>query len=108
MGTRNQQTGKIRTPVTSNGWHSSAATFTVVADGLKPLIYRDCFDQLGLAVTKSAYQQSKQVNNIPPHSAFKKIALQFPGLISRIGGLKKCSKIKISQTLPTITPKRRI
>ena len=48
-----------------------------------PLIGRDCFDQLVLAVTQSASQQGKEVNHISQHSAFKeKIALQFPGLIS--------------------------
>ena len=30
--------GKIQTPITSNGWTSNSATFTVVADGLKSLI----------------------------------------------------------------------
>ena len=31
--------GKIRTTVTSNGWHILAAEFTVVADGIKQLIF---------------------------------------------------------------------
>ena len=30
--------GRIQTRVTSNGWHTPAAMFTVVVDGLKPLI----------------------------------------------------------------------
>ena len=44
--------GKIQTPVTSSRWHTPAATFTVITDGLKPLIGRDMFDMLGHAVTQ--------------------------------------------------------
>ena len=77
--------GKFQTPVTSNGWHTPAAMFTVVANGMKPLIIRDLFDQLGLAVTQSFSQTGNQVNAISPHSAFKEHrALQFPDLITRI------------------------
>ena len=43
----------FRTAVTSNGWHTSATTFIVVVDGLKPLIGCDLFDQLRLAVTQT-------------------------------------------------------
>ena len=45
--------GKIQSPITSNWWTFDSATFTVVADGLKSLIGRVLFDQLGLAVTQS-------------------------------------------------------
>ena len=70
--------GKIRTPLSSNAWHNSAATFTVVADGLKPLIDCDLFDQLGLAVTKSSSQQVDQLNSFLQHSAFKKDSFTVP------------------------------
>ena len=40
--------GKIQSPSISNGWTFDLATFTVVADGLKSLIGRVLFDQLGL------------------------------------------------------------
>ena len=36
------------------------ATFTIVADGLKSLIGRDLFDQLGLAVTQSTLQKDEE------------------------------------------------
>ena len=59
-----QVEGKIQSPITSNGWTCDSATFTVVADGLKSLIGRDLFDQLGLAVTKSTSHKGNHVNNI--------------------------------------------
>ena len=78
--------GKIQTPITSNGWTSNSATFTVVADGHKSLIGRDLFDQLGLAVTQSSSFQSNQVNNLSSSSEFKyPTAKNFPNLISRVG-----------------------
>ena len=52
-----QVEGKIQSPITSKGWTFDSATFTVVADGLKSLIGRDLFDQLGLAVTQSTSQK---------------------------------------------------
>ena len=39
--------GKIRSSITSIGWSCDSATFTLVADGIKSLIGRDLFDQLG-------------------------------------------------------------
>ena len=63
--------GKIQAPVPSNGWTSESATFTVVTDGLKSLISRDLFDQLGIAVTKSSSFPGNQVNTISPSSEFK-------------------------------------
>ena len=72
---------KIQAPVSSNGWTSHSATFTIVANGLKSLIGRDLFDQLGLAVTQSS--SGNQVKTVSPSSEFKEnIALTFPNLIS--------------------------
>ena len=59
-----QVEGKIQSPIMSNGWTCDSATFTVVADGLKSLIGRDLFDQLGLAVIQSTSQKGNHVNNI--------------------------------------------
>ena len=59
-----QVEGKIQSPITSKGWTCDSATFTFVADGLKSVIGRDLFDQLGLAVTQSTSQKSNRVNNI--------------------------------------------
>ena len=81
--------GKVTAPVSSNGWTSNSATFTVVADGLKSLIGRDLFDQLRLAVTQSSLFSGNQVNAISPSSEFKEhIALTLPNLISCIGRSK--------------------
>ena len=81
--------GKIQAPITSNGWTFDSATFTVVADGLKSLIGRDLFDQLGLAVTQSTSLKGNLVNNISSSSEFREqIAKTFPELISRIGRSK--------------------
>ena len=59
-----QVEGKIQSPITSKGWTCDSATFTVVADGLKYLIGRDLFDQLGLAVTQSTSQKGNRVQRI--------------------------------------------
>ena len=81
--------GKIKTPVTSNGWASKLATFTVVADGLKSLIGRELFVHPGLAVTQSSSSQGNHVNSISSSSLFKEhIAQNFPNLISRISKSK--------------------
>ena len=83
-----QVEGKIQASITSNGWTCNSATFTVVADGLKLLIGRDLFDQLGLAVTQSISQKSNCVKNISSPEFKELIAKTFPELISRIGRSK--------------------
>ena len=85
-----QVEGKIQSPITSKGWtcDSASATFTVVADGLKSLIDRDLFDQLGPAVTQSTSQKSNRVNNISSPEFKEQIAKTFPELIMRIGRSK--------------------
>ena len=80
-----QVEGKIQVPITSKGWVCDSATFTVVADGLKSLIGRDLFDQLGLAVTQSLFLKGNRVNNIASPEFKEQIAKTFPGLVSRIG-----------------------
>ena len=96
---------KIRTPVTSNGCYIPSSTFTVVADGLKPLISGDCFIQLGLAVRQHSSQKGNQVNNISPYCVvIEKVALPFPNLVSRIGRSKNHLS-KSPQTFSTTTPK---
>ena len=83
-----QVEGKIQSPVTSKGWTSDSATFTVVADGLMSLIGRDLIEQLGLAVAQSASQKGNRVNNISSPEFKEQIAKTFPELISRIGRSK--------------------
>ena len=83
-----QVEGKKQYPITSNGWTCDSATFTVVAQGLKSLIGRDLFDQLGLAVTQSTSQKGNRVKNISSPEFKEQIAKTFPELISRIGRSK--------------------
>ena len=79
-----QVEGKIQAPVTSKGWACDTANFTVVADGLKSLIGRDLFDQLGLAVTQSSFLKGNSINNIASPEFKEQIAKTFLGLVSRI------------------------
>ena len=83
-----QVEGKIQAPITSKGWACDSATFTVVADGLKSLIGRDLFDQIGLAVTQSTFLKGNRVNNIASPEFKEQIAKTFLGLVSRIGRSK--------------------
>ena len=81
--------GNVNTPLKSNGWTSNLAAFTAVADGLKSLIGRDLFDNLGLAVTLlqlSSSSRGNQVDNLSSSSEFnQQITENFPNMISRIG-----------------------
>ena len=83
-----QVDGKIQAPITSKGWASDSATFTVVADGLKSLIGPDLFDQLGLAVTQSTFLKGNRVKNIASPEFKEQIANTFPGVVSHIGRSK--------------------
>ena len=81
--------GKVQSPITSIGWSSDTANFTVVEDGLKSLIDRDLFIQIGLAVTKSSSFQGNHVNTISSLSEFQEhIAKKYFNLISRVGRSK--------------------
>ena len=91
--------GKIQSPITSSGRTFDSATFFFEADGLKSLIGRNLFHQLGLAVTQSTSLKGNLVNNISSSSEFKEqISKIFPELLSRIGRSKnhiaksKCHK----------------
>ena len=77
-----------RAPITSSGWSSDSATFAVDVDGVKSLIGWDLFDQLNLAVTPSSSLKDNLINNTSSSSELKKIAKNFPNLISRIGRSK--------------------
>ena len=80
--------GKIQAPVTSKGWACDKANFTVVADGLRSLIGRDLFDQLGLAVIQSTFLKGNSINNIASPEFIEQIVKTFPGLVARIGRSK--------------------
>ena len=83
-----QVEGKIQAPDTSKGRACDTASFTVVADGLKSLIARDLFDQIGLAVTQSTFLKVNSINNIASPEFKEQIAKSFPGLVSRVGRSK--------------------
>ena len=80
----------MQTPVKSNRWSIEVAEFVVVTDGLKPLIDRDLFDALGIAVTQTLNPiEGNMVNNINTQCPVKNsIANQFPNLVPRIGRSK--------------------
>ena len=82
--------GRLQTPVDSNGWRIEDAEFVVVRDGLKSLIGRDLFDNLGISITQTlCSDEGGKVNTITTQFTFKtRIANQFTQLISRIGKSK--------------------
>ena len=64
------------------------AKITVVADGFRPILGRDLFDQLGITVSQKLFLNT-EVNNIGQPCAIKRsLAKEFPELISRIGKSK--------------------
>ena len=83
-----QPLGTLKTPVKCNDWSIQKAKITVVADGFRPILGRDLFDQLGITISQKPYPQT-EVNNIDQPCAIKKsLAKEFPDLISRIGKSK--------------------
>ena len=83
-----QPLGTLKTLVKCNDWSIQKAKKTVVADGLRPILGRDLFDQLGITISQKPCPKT-EVNNIDQLCAIKKsLAKQFPDLISRIGKSK--------------------
>ena len=83
-----QPLGTLKTPVKCNDWSIQKAKITVVADGFRPILGRDLFDQLGITISQKPCPQ-KGVNNKDKPCAIKKsLAKEFPDLISRIGKSK--------------------
>ena len=83
-----QPLGTLKTPIKCNDWSIQKAKITVVADGFRPILRRDLFDQLGITISEKPCPQL-EVNNIDPPCAIKKsLAKEFPDLISRIGKSK--------------------
>ena len=67
---------------------NSKAKITVVADGLRPILGRDLFDQLGTIISQKR-DPNKENNNIKITCAIKRsLAKEIPELISRIGKSK--------------------
>ena len=83
-----QPLGTLKTPVKCDDWSIQKAKITVVADGFRPILGRDLFDQLGITISQKPCPQT-EVNNIDPPCAIKKpLAKKFPDSISRVGKSK--------------------
>ena len=80
----------------------------VVADGFRPILGRELFDQLGITLSQKPCPHT-EVNNIEKPCAIKKSrANEFPELISRIGKSKTShGQFKIPQKLSSYTSKRK-
>ena len=80
--------GTLKTPVRCNDWKIHKAKITVVADGFRPILGRDLFDQLGITISQKPCPNT-EINNIEALCAIKKsMAKEFPELISRLGKSK--------------------
>ena len=58
-----QPLGTLKTPVKCDDWSIQKAKITVVADGFRPILGRDLFDQLGITISQKPCPQT-EVNNI--------------------------------------------
>ena len=100
----NKTVGVINTTVRCKDWIVTNLNVTVVEDGHRPIIDRNLFPQFGFSL-----MQSKQVLNITQNQCLikKQIALDFPGLISRIGKYLKHTVKSTFHNLFTPTHQRR-
>ena len=80
--------GTLKTPVRYTDWKLQKAKILVVADGFRPILGRDLFDQLSIIISQKPCP-IVEVNNIDETCAIKRsLAGEFPDLISRIGKSK--------------------
>ena len=78
----------LKTPVRCNDWKIQKSKITVVADGFRPILGRDLFDQLCITISQKPCPNI-EINNIETPCEIKKsLANEFPDLISRIGKSK--------------------
>ena len=63
--------GTLKTLVRCSDWKIPKEKITVVADGFRPILGRDLFDQLGITISQKPCPNTK-VNNIEPPCAIKK------------------------------------
>ena len=80
--------GTLKTPVRCNDWKIHKAKITVVADGFRPILGRDLFDQLGTTFSQKPCPNTEIINIETPCAIKKSLAKEFPELISRIGKSK--------------------
>ena len=79
-----QTLGTLKTPVQCNDWKIQKAKITVVADGFRPILGQDLFDQLGIIISQKLCPNI-EVNNIDQPCAIKRsLAKEFPDLICQI------------------------
>ena len=65
----------LKTPVRCNDWKIQKAKITLVADGFRPILGRDLFDQLGITISQKPCPNI-ELNNIETPCAIKKNRLQ--------------------------------
>ena len=66
-----QPLGTLKTPVKCHDWNIQKAKITVVADGFRPILGRDLFDQLGIKISQKPCPKT-EVNNIDQSCAIIK------------------------------------
>ena len=79
-----QPLGTLKTPVKCKDWNIQKAKITVVADGFRPILGRDPFDQLGIIISQKPCPKTEVINIDQPCAIKKSLAKEFPDLISRI------------------------
>ena len=99
--------GTLKTAVCCDDWKIHKAKITVVADGFRPILGRDLFDQLGKTISQKTCPKT-EINNIETPCAIKKsLPKEFPELISRVGKSKHRSvNLKFQKKLSSYTSKR--
>ena len=63
--------GTLKTQVRCSDWKIQKAKITVVAEGFRPILGRDFFDQLGITISQKPCPNIK-INNIETPCATKK------------------------------------
>ena len=53
--------GTLKTPVRCNDWKIQKAKVTMVADGFRPILGRDFFDQLGITISQNPARIRKSI-----------------------------------------------
>ena len=63
--------GTLKTLFRCNDWKIQKTKIAVVADGFRPILGRDLFDQLGITISQKP-SPNTEINNIEPPCAIKK------------------------------------
>ena len=77
--------GTLKTPVKFKDWQIPKTKISVVADGFRPILGGDLFDQLGIKITQTPCPKV-EINTIEAPGTIKRSrAKEFPEFITRIG-----------------------